>query len=122
MKDVIVSIETEYATKILSGEKTVKFCENICPQSINKIIIYELPPGGLITGEVRVEAIVSGDPRELWYKFGNKANISKQDYDRKFLHKNRISAYCLSNPRRYKNTIKLSEFGLSQAPRSMIYL
>ena len=122
MRDVIFSLKPAYAEKILSGEKTVEFRKNLCAESIGKILIYETSPVKKITGEVCVDAIVSGPPEEVWERLGERAAMTRMAYDRYYLKRNRAVAYCLSRPVRYEKARELSEYGVSSAPQSFTYV
>ena len=122
MKKVIFSLKPAWAEKILSGEKKVEFRKSICTESVDRILIYETAPVRKITGEVSVDVIVSGTPEEVWEKLGDKAAMTKREYDRYYRKKDRAVAYCLSHPVRYERERDLEEYGISSAPRSFVYV
>ena len=112
MKHVIFSLTPAYAEKIFSGEKTVEFRKKLCAESIERILIYETAPVRRVTGEVSVNFIVSGTPEEIWERLGEKAAMTKRQYDRYYLKRGRAVAYCLSRPVRYERAKELREYGL----------
>ena len=122
MKKVIFSLKPAWAEKILSGEKKVEFRRSVCTESVDRILLYETSPVRKITGEVCVDVIISGAPEEVWEKLGDKAAMTKREYDRYYLKKDRAVAYCLSHPVRYERERDLEEYGISSAPRSFVYV
>ena len=122
MKKVIFSLKPAWAEKILSGEKKVEFRRSVCTESVERILLYETSPVRKITGEVCVDVIISGTPEEVWEKLGEKAAMTKREYDRYYLKKDRAVAYCLSHPVRYERGRELAEYGIASAPRSFVYV
>lgn len=122
MKKVIFSLKPAWAEKILSGEKKVEFRKSVCTESVDRILLYETSPVRKITGEVCVDVIVSGTPEEVWEKLGEKAAMTKREYDRYYRKKDRAVAYCLSHPVRYERQRNLEEYGISSTPRSFVYV
>ena len=122
MKKVIFSLKPAWAEKILSGEKKVEFRRSVCTESVDRILLYETSPVRKVTGEVCVDVIISGTPEEVWEKLGDKAAMTKREYDRYYRKKNRAVAYCLSHPVRYERERDLEEYGIASAPRSFVYV
>ena len=122
MKKVIFSLKPAWAEKILSGEKKVEFRKSVCTESVDRILLYETSPVRKIMGEVCVDVIISGAPEEVWEKLGDKAAMTKREYDRYYLKRNRAVAYCLSHPVRYERGRNLEEYGIASAPRSFVYV
>src|SRR5262249_28321732 len=79
--DILISVRSEYATKILSGQKTVELRRrhlNVKPGT--RVWIYSKAPYAAVQARAVVENIVSGKPAGLWRKFRCCAGISHREF------------------------------------------
>lgn len=63
---VLISIQPEYAKKILSGEKKLEFRRRWTPRSVKTLVIYATAPIQRIVGFATVAGVTQGTPSELW--------------------------------------------------------
>jgi len=122
MCKMLLSINPEYADKILSGEKKFEFRKVRCRPDINKIVIYVTSPVMQVVGEADVLDIIDDEPEIVWAKTSKHAGISREFYDSYYEGKNRAIAYKLGHINKYEIAFSLSDFGIRSAPQSFVYL
>ena len=122
MLNALFSIKPEYVNRIFSGEKHYEYRTIVCKKQIDKIIIYETSPTSKIVGEVSVLKILKDTPENLWNQTKNYAGIDYESYFSYFKDKEFAYAYVLEKPVKYKNPKSLSEYNITSAPQSFIYL
>ena len=79
--DILISVRSEYATKMLSGQKTVELRRrylNVKPGT--RVWIYSKAPHAAVRARAVVESIVSGKPAGLWRKFRCCAGVSRREF------------------------------------------
>ena len=122
MANILLSIKTEYVSKILSGEKTFEYRKRIPKQAVDKIVIYETSPKKKIVGVVEVKGVVSDTPIHLWEGTSKNGGISKKDYLKYFAESKEAYAFALGNIIAIKQNCELSQLGINQPPQSYCYL
>jgi predicted transcriptional regulator len=81
----IISIRPGFAEAIFAGLKTVELRRRIPPLDVGtRLWIYATRPVGAVMGSAIVGRIVRSSPDDLWTQFGNRACISREDYDTYF--------------------------------------
>lgn len=80
--DILISLKPEYATEVFNGTKTVELRKRK-PQvaSGTRIWIYATMPTAAICGYANLVRIESGIPNAIWRSLGNRAAISKKEFD-----------------------------------------
>jgi predicted transcriptional regulator len=78
--NVLLSINPEFAEKILSGQKEYEFRKTPIRKAdtVDKVILYASSPVQRIVGTFKIYQIVSGSPKELWERYGGKSGIDCQ--------------------------------------------
>lgn len=75
-----------------------------------------------MVGEATIDEILEGSPAEIWEIAKTAAGITKKFYFSYYAGKDIAIAYKLRNVIIYEKPKKLSDFGISQAPQSFVYL
>lgn len=67
MKKVLLAIKPQFVEEIRCGKKIYEYRKSIFKdKSVGKMLIYSSSPTKKIVGECDIEAIVSGNPDEVW--------------------------------------------------------
>jgi predicted transcriptional regulator len=62
----LISIQPEYATKILAGEKKLEFRRRWTARTVKTLVIYATAPVQRIVGLATVAGVTQGTPTQLW--------------------------------------------------------
>ncbi len=111
LRDVVFSIKPEYCRKIVSGEKTVELRRRF-PLSVPTgtiALIYETSPTRALSGIAEIGEVHQRRPREIWKAFGNRACISRKDFDAYFDGADRAFAIELKHGRSLSRPLSLNE-------------
>ncbi len=122
MCQMLLSIKPQYVEDILSGKKKYEFRKVRCKQDVGKIIIYATAPIKKIVAEAEVEEILEGSISDIWNITRNFSGISYSFFKQYFKGKDRAIAYKLKNIVEYEHPRTLSDYGLSIAPQSFVYI
>lgn len=122
MCSVIMSIKPEFVYNIFTGEKVYEFRKKLCKRQVNHIYIYSTNPIRRIVGEAEIEFVLVESPETIWKLTQAGAGIKKDFFDRYFENRDEAVAYKLSNVKKYKKPLELSDFGLQFAPQSYQYI
>lgn len=119
---MLLSIKPEYVDKILSGHKLFEYRKIRCRPEIDTIVIYSTSPVMRIIGEAQILDIIEDAPEKVWQQTKEFSGISKQFFDNYFKNRQRAIAYKLGHIKKYKRQRTLSDFGITTAPQSFVYL
>ncbi len=120
---VLLSIKPEFANMIFSGTKQFEFRKVLFRRSnITTIIVYSSFPVQRVIGEFSVEAIFSDSPKAIWEKTHSMAGITKKYFFSYFEKHNKAVAIKIGCAKRYRTAKSLSDFSLSNAPQSFVYI
>lgn len=122
MCKILLSIKPEYAEKIFAGTKKYEFRRVVSKRQPSKIVVYTTSPVCRVIGEVAVNKVICESPSKLWDKTRKSAGISRQKFYSYFSGKEVGYAFALAKTKKYKTPKFLSDFGISQAPQSFVYL
>ena len=122
MYQMLLSINPEHVESILRGEKQFEFRKVRCKAEVSKIIIYCTAPHKSVVAEVDIEEIIEDDILEVWRQTKKSAGISYNFFRSYYKGKKKAVAYKLSNLTVYEKPRLLSEYGISQAPQSFVYI
>lgn len=118
----LVSIYSDHAERIYSGEKRFEFRTKKPARKVDYLALYETSPMQSVTGFARISSILEGSPREVWEKTREGAGISYEYFMGYFEEKKKAIAYCLDSPCRFRSGLSLKEIGVSGPPQSFQYL
>lgn len=119
---ILLSINPEHVKKIFNGKKIYEYRKIECKRKVDKIIIYSTYPIMKVVGEADVEEILKDTPDEVWRETQNKSGIDKNFFDNYYRNREYAIAYKLSHIKKYKVPKTLSEFGITKAPQSFVYI
>ena len=119
---MLLSINPEHVENIMNGNKLFEFRKVRCREDVNKIIFYSTSPVMKVVGEAQVLEIIVDNPESVWEITSEHSGITKKFYDQYFESKGKAVAYRLGKVKRYRKPLKLSDFGVSFAPQSFVYV
>lgn len=122
MCKMLLSINPEHVENIFSGVKKFEFRKIRCRSEVDKMVIYSTSPVMKIVGEAEIIDIIEGLPAEVWEQTEEFAGIDKIFFDQYYDGKAKAIAYCLGRVMQYAQPLNLSDYGISFAPQSFIYL
>ena len=122
MRKILISINPEHVSKILSGEKRFEYRTKVAKQEVDSLIIYETAPVMRVVAEAKVIEVLELPPEELWEKTKQYSGISKEFFDSYFNDRPIAYAYRLGEVKAYDKPLELSHYGIKSAPQSFVYL
>lgn len=122
MESILLSINPEYAERILAGSKKYEFRKKIANKPVNKILIYSTTPIMKVVGEVEVVKTISSSPSALWEYTKKFAGISRDKFRKYFKGCKVAYAYELGRVIQYSPPKELNDFNVNLPPQSFIYL
>lgn len=122
MSKILISINPEHVSKILSGEKRFEYRTKVAKQEVDSLIIYETAPTKRVVAEAKVIEVLELPPEELWEKTKPYSGISKEFFDSYFSDRPIAYAYRLGEVKAYDKPLNLSHYGIKSAPQSFVYL
>lgn len=122
MESILLSINPEYAERILVGSKKYEFRKKLANKPVNKILIYSTTPIMKVVGEVEVVKTISSSPSALWEHTKKFAGISRDKFRKYFKSCKVAYAYELGKVIQYNPPKELNDFNVGLPPQSFIYL
>ena len=122
MKALLLSIKTEYAEKILKGEKKFEYRKRLAKEDVSYIYVYSTAPSMKVVASVHIEGHLSDSPTALWEKTKAAAGISRAKFRDYFRGCKTAYAYELGKVEVFESPKNLSDFGVAVAPQSFVYI
>lgn len=122
MCKILLSINPEYVEKIFDGTKKYEYRKVKCKRKVDKIIIYETSPVMKVVGEANVENILEDTPEQLWKKTKEFSGTSSNFFENYYNGCKNAIAYELKDIQKYPEPQNLSEYGITTAPQSFVYI
>jgi predicted transcriptional regulator len=122
MCKMLLSINPEHVENIFNGNKQYEFRKIKCKSAVDKIVIYSTSPVMHVVGEVDIIDVIIDTPDKVWQMTAEFARITKSFFDKYFENKEKAVAYRLGKVRKYQVPLDLSDFGVSFAPQSFVYI
>lgn len=122
MSTMLLSIKPKYAKVILQGEKEYEFRKKRCRDGITKIVFYSSSPQKQVVGEAEIEEIIEGSPTKIWEIAKHAAGITRKAFYDYYRGRHTAVAYKLKNVVVYEEPKELSDYGISHAPQSYVYI
>lgn len=122
MSTMLLSIKPKYAKVILEGKKQYEFRKSKPKNDVNRIIFYASSPQKQVVGEAEIEDILIGTPKDIWEIAKTAAGITEKFFFSYYAGKDKAIAYKLKDVIVYESPKDLSDFGISKAPQSFVYL
>ena len=121
-KKILISIHPEHVQNILLGLKKYEYRKVTAKQEASSMLIYETSPTMKVVAEVKIEAVLTYPPEELWDLTHADSCISKEFFDNYFKERSIAHAYKLGKIKIFDKPKKLCEYGIKTAPQSFVYL
>ena len=122
MKKILLSINPEHVSKILSGEKVFEYRTKVAKQDVKSLLIYETSPIKRVVAEAEILEVLELPPEDLWAATKDYSGITKDFFDAYFANRKVAYAYRLGNIKAYDRPMELSYFGVKAAPQSFVYV
>lgn len=122
MSTMLLSIKPKYANVILQGEKEYEFRKKRCRDGVTKIVFYSSSPQKQVVGEAEIEEIIEGSPTKIWEIAKHAAGITRKAFYDYYRGRHTAVAYKLKNVMVYEEPKELSDYRISHAPQSYVYL
>lgn len=122
MSTMLLSIKPKYANVILQGEKEYEFRKKRCRDGVTKIVFYSSSPQKQVVGEAEIEEIIEGSPTKIWEIAKHAAGITRKAFYDYYRGRHTAVAYKLKNVVVYEEPKELSDYRISHAPQSYVYL
>lgn len=107
---ILMSIKSEYAKKIMSGEKTIeirrRFSEKWNGFHVN---IYSSGEDRSVIGEAKIKKVYKAKPEEIWAKFRDNLCATEDDFYEYTKNLEEVFAIELNNVRQYISHIPLTQ-------------
>ncbi|SDD60230.1 ASCH domain-containing protein [Peptococcus niger] len=122
MSTMLLSIKPKYANVILQGKKEYEFRKKRCRDGVTKIVFYSSSPQKQVVGEAEIKEIIEGSPTKIWEIAKHAAGITRKAFYDYYRGRHTAVAYKLKNVVVYEEPKELSDYGISHAPQSYVYL
>lgn len=122
MCKILLSINPEHVNHILDGSKEYEFRKIKCRENVNGIIIYCTAPVKQVVAEADIDIILEDTPEKIWLKTEKKSGISAEYFFKYYEGKAKAIAYKLTNLNIFDEPKTLSDYGVTTAPQSFVYV
>ena len=122
MCEILLSINPEHVENIFNGKKIYEYRKTSAKRKIDKIYIYCTHPVKKIVGVVDVDDVIEDKPEIVWEITKKGSGTSKEFFDEYYKNSTKAVAYKLSNIQKFSTPKELSDYGISNAPQSFIYM
>lgn len=119
---VLLSIKPEFTELIFSGKKHYEYRKQIFKKEIKTVVVYASSPVQKVIGEFCIENIEYENIQTLWEKTKDFSGISYEYFLEYFSNKESGYAIKVSDTKKYKEPIALSEIYASMPPQSFAYI
>lgn len=89
---------------------------------VDRILIYSTSPEMKVVGSVSVLGVLKDTPKKLWQKTKDFSGISHGKYMEYFSKREFAYAYQLGEVKKFNKAKNLSDYGISAAPQSFVYV
>ncbi len=122
MCQMLLSINPEYVTSILQGEKQYEYRKFRCRDEVDKIIIYATAPQKQVVAEAEIAEILEDSVLNVWRQTKQHSGVSYRFFRKYYKGKKHAFAYHLKNIVVYENPRTLKDIGVTCAPQSYCYI
>lgn len=105
LPDILLSIQPQYMTKILNGEKRVEIRRKFPKRWQGaRVVFYASRYLQELTGEATIKEVESADPKSIWDRYGDEIGCTFEEYINYCGDKDKVSAIQFYDvlPYRYK--------------------
>ena len=122
MSRMLLSINPEHVENIILGKKSFEFRKVRCRANVNRVVIYATAPLKMVVAEAEIQEIIEDEVDEVWKQTKTMSGISYAFFRSYYRGRKKAVAYRLRNVEVYDQPKSLSEFGVTCAPQSFVYL
>lgn len=123
MRKILLSIKPEYADKIFLGVKKYEFRKTIFrDKNVKTVVVYASSPVKKVIGEFSIDSILSGTPSDIWRTTSSLSGITQDSFCEYYANRETAFAIKIGNTKRYRKERNLSDFNITFAPQSFVYL
>jgi len=119
---ILLSINPHHVENILSGVKKFEFRKVRCKREVESILIYSTSPQMKVVGEAKVRQIIEDELAEVWEITGRESGISYDFFSEYYMGRDTAVAYELEDVEVFPEPKELSDFGVTHAPQSFVYV
>ena len=107
---LLMSIQPEYADRLLSGEKRVEIRRKFSTKwAGQKVSLYASSPSNALVGEAMIDRVVVGEPERIWAEFNSETDCTKEEFDKYTESAKEIYAIVFHEVLPYKEKIFLTQ-------------
>jgi predicted transcriptional regulator len=107
---LLMSIKTEYARKVVSGEKKVEIRRKFSKKwRGSKVSIYASGRERSLVGDALIKDVVVDGPENVWERFSDQIGCTKKEFDKYTESKNKVYAIVLEDAVPYPKSISIKE-------------
>ena len=118
----LMSIHPQYARAILDGTKEVEFRKRPLAPDTTHVVIYSTKPDGAISGAFKITFQKTLPKTQLWENFREVGRIEETPFFDYFKNHDEGVAIGVGDTYRLRESIALTELGITTAPQSYQYL
>lgn len=119
----LLSIQPQYATSILTGQKKVEFRKKKFRNDVSHVVVYATNPIQQIVCYFKVSYIEKDDPSSLWSKYNHIGGIAYDDFISYFQNSESGIAIGVGEIKKLSSPISLFELNKKLCPpQSFLYL
>ncbi len=122
MCNILISINPEHVKNIMDGTKTYEYRKIECKRQVDRLIIYSTDPVKKVVGEAKVRRVLKDSPEALWGSTKEGSGITKSFFDSYYKGRDKAVAYEIYDVVEYEHPRELSDYGVSAAPQSFVYV
>lgn len=120
---VLLSIKPEFAEKIFNGTKKYEFRKSIFKnKDVDTVVVYASSPWQYVIGEFKIDTILNDNVDRIWEQTREYSGITEDFFRMYFAHKTNAFAIKIGHVKRYKRRKRLSDYNVTFAPQSYVYL
>ncbi|MBQ6263652.1 MAG: hypothetical protein IJK58_09080 [Clostridia bacterium] len=122
MSTILLSVKPRFAHKLIDGAKKYEYRKRLPLCKVSKIVVYSSFPEKKIIGELEVVDTISMKKSPLWEKTKKESGITRDEYRQYFQGCNLAYAYVVGKAKRYEKPLELSDYDITRAPQSFVYM
>jgi len=123
---LLISIKPAYWDQIAAGDKVFEFRRRVGRGWTGvRALLYASRPVCSLVGEVKLEAMISGDPEQIWRQCARGAGVQQEDFQTYVTSASRLWAVRLADVRPFRHPIPIARLaellGCSLRPPQSFY-
>lgn len=120
---VLLSIKPEFVRQIFDGTKRYEYRKILFrDKTIKSVVVYATYPICKVVGEFKIKDIYFDTPTNIWNQTKQYGGIDKERYLEYYKNTKKAVAIQIGTYKEYAQAKKLSDYGISHAPQSFVYI